>query len=336
MSRLPRIALRVHGGLSSRECTDQARLAEDAGFDTLWFAENPFGRGALPALTASALATKRIRLGVGVFNPFNRHPTLIAMEAATLDEIADGRVVLGIGAGIKIAQMGLPAHRRIAAVRDALSIVRRLLRGDTVTYTGKMFSIENVRLEFSLRRTDMPIFTAAMGDQALRLCGELADGLMISNMSPPAFTRRAADIISRSAAAAGRAAPSEIVQYVPCAVGDDGDEARARAKATVGRMLSAYWNDGVASAATRSALRDYNDVDPETFTRAIRRLASGEPAADVIDDALLRHYAIAGTGDECLEQSRAYAGAGVTELAVWFAGPASAAEITRFGRAVLR
>src|SRR5262249_25409510 len=154
-------------------CAEQARAAERAGFTTLWFAENPFGRGALPALTACALATERIRLGVGVFNPFNRHPTLIAMEMATLDELSDGRAVVGIGSGIKVAQMGLPGHRRIAATRDAIHIVRRLLRGELVTYEGAMFSIQNVRLEFPLRRPAMPVFMAAMGDQALRLCGEV-------------------------------------------------------------------------------------------------------------------------------------------------------------------
>src|SRR5213596_326294 len=111
MSARPRIALRVHGGLPAKECAAQARAAEEAGFSTVWFAENAFARGAMSALAASALATSTIRLGVGVFNPFNRHPTLIAMEMAALDELSDGRVVLGIGSGIKVTQMGLPAHR---------------------------------------------------------------------------------------------------------------------------------------------------------------------------------------------------------------------------------
>ena len=78
----------------------------------MWFAENAFARGAMSALAASALATSTIRLGVGVFNPFNRHPTLIAMEMAALDELSDGRVVLGIGSGIRLGQMGVAAPRR--------------------------------------------------------------------------------------------------------------------------------------------------------------------------------------------------------------------------------
>ena len=328
---MPRIALRVPGSVPVTVCAEQARAAERAGFTTLWFAENPFGRGALPALTACALVTKSIRLGVGVFNPFNRHPTLIAMEMATLDELCDARAVVGLGSGIKVTQMGLPGHRRTAAMRDAIHIVRGLLRGEAVSYAGTMFSTRNVRLEFPLRRPDMPIFMAAMGDHALRLCGELADGLMISNMSPRAFTRRAVEIVARSAAAAGRAAPRETIQYVPCAIDENGAEARQRAKGMVGGMLTSFWQSGGTSSATLSALRDYNGVDPEEFEHTMRRLVSGEPGASVIDDVLLRQYAIAGTAGECLEQCRAYGNAGVTELGIWFAAPQVLVEIERFG-----
>src|SRR2546427_10486743 len=131
MSTRPRIALRVHGGLAARECAAQARAAEEAGFSTVWFAENAFGRGAMSGLAASALATRTIRLGVGVFNPFNRHPTLIAMEMAGLDELSDGRVVLGIGSGIRLAQIGMAVPRRIAAGRDANHLRPPLLPGGT-------------------------------------------------------------------------------------------------------------------------------------------------------------------------------------------------------------
>src|SRR5207245_9290119 len=104
MSTRPRIALRVHGGLPARECAAQARAAEEAGFSTVWFAENAFARGAMSGLAASALATRTIRLGVGVFNPFNRHPTLIAMDMAALDELPDAHAALGIDSEIRAEQ----------------------------------------------------------------------------------------------------------------------------------------------------------------------------------------------------------------------------------------
>jgi 5,10-methylenetetrahydromethanopterin reductase len=334
MSGCPRIALRVHGGLPARECAAQARAAEEAGFSTVWFAENPFARGAMSGLAASALATSTIRLGVGVFNPFNRHPTLIAMEVAALDELSEGRVVLSIGAGIRLEQMGIAAPRRIAAVRDAIHIASRLLRGETVEYEGPVFSARGVRLECPLRRAAVPICMAAMGDQALDLCGRIADGLLISNLSPTAFTRRAVAVVARGAVAAGKPMLAEVVQYVTGAIDDDRQEARRRAKAAVGAMLVAYCHDGRASAATRSAVRDYSGLAPEEFERIVHRLAQGDTPAGVIDDALLDRYALAGTVSECLDRCDAYGDAGATELGLSFAGDQPLHDIAGFGRAL--
>jgi len=327
---LPAVALRCHGGLPPAICVAQAVAAERAGFSSVWFAENPYGRGAWPAAAACAVATRRLRIGLGVFNPYNRHPTLMAMEIAAFDELCEGRAVLGIGAGIpsRVSRMQVATDRPIAAVRDAVTLTRRLLRGETVTYAGKVFSADGVRLELSPRRTDLPILTAAMGDQALRLCGELADGVIISNLAPPAFTRRAVGIIREAAARVGRSAPREVVQYVPCAVGDDGDEARRRANAAVSAMLISYWSRGTASAATRAAIAEYNGLTADEFAQAMARLDRGEP----LDDRLLAQYAVAGTPQECLAQCRAYAEAGVTELALAPVGEPGVEDITRLGR----
>ncbi len=320
------LALRCHGGLTPAQCVEQAVAAERGGFSTVWFAENPYGRGAWPAAAACAVATRRLRIGLGVFNPYQRHPTLMAMELAAFDELAEGRAALGIGAGIpsRIRRIA-PADRPIAAVRDAVTIIRRLLRGETVTYTGTVFSADGVRLEFAPRRADLPILTAAMGPQALRLCGEIADGVMISNLAPPAFTRHAVKIVRETARA-----PREVVQYVPCAVRENGDEARRAARETVTAMLTAYWSQGTASKATRAALSEYTGLAPEEFARVMDGVGRGEP----LPDRLLAQYAIAGTADECLAQAKAYAEAGVTELAIWPVGERGADDITRLGRAL--
>lgn len=328
----PALALRCHGGLTPQQCVEQAVAAERAGFSTVWFAENPFGRGAWPAAAACAVATRHIRIGLGVLNPHQRHPTLMAMETAAFDELCEGRAVLGIGTGIpsRIRKTQAPVDRPIAAVRDAVTITRALLRGETVTYTGKAFSAVGVRLDFTPQRADVPILTAAMGEQALRLCGEIADGVIISNLVPPAFTRRAVAMIQEGAERMDRERPREIVQYVPGAVRDHGAEARRLAKRSVGAMLTAYVQ--AASAATRAAMANYGQ--PDDFAHAMARLNRGEPPEDAIDDRLLAEYAIAGTPDECLAQCRAFAEAGVTELAIGFASERGPEEIAQLGRAL--
>jgi len=328
----PALALRCHGGLTSRQCVEQAVAAERAGFSTVWFAENPFGRGAWPAATACAVATRRVRIGLGILNPHQRHPTLMAMEIAAFDELSEGRAVLGIGAGIpsRIKKTHAPVDRPIAAVRDAVTITRALLRGETVTYTGKAFSADGVRLDFTPRRANVPILTAAMGPQALALCGEVADGVIISNLVPPAFTRRAVAIIHEAARRANRHAPRDIVQYVPAAVREDGAEARRIAKRSVAAMLTGYAQ--TASAATRAAMSEHGR--PEDFARAMSRLTRGEAPENAIDDRLLAEYAMAGTPQECLAQAERYAAAGVTELAIAPIGEHSCDDIARLGSSI--
>src|SRR3989475_4932734 len=114
----PALALRCHGGLTSQQCVEQAVAAERAGFSTVWFAENPYGRGAWPAAAAGAVATRRLRIGLGGFNPYNPHPTLMAMEIAAFDELCEGRAVLGIGAGIpsRVSRMQGATDKPIAAL----------------------------------------------------------------------------------------------------------------------------------------------------------------------------------------------------------------------------
>src|SRR5215813_796778 len=190
---LPKLSVRLHGGIDPRRSLDLARLADANGFDSVWFAENPFNRGVLPAASACAAATSRVRIGIGVFNPYNRHPTLIAMEIGALDELAQGRARLAIGSGIAASteRMGLSADRPLAAVRDAITIVRAMLKGEEVDYAGDVFSARKVKLDFPALRPNMPLLMAARGEQALALCGRIADGLIISNMCPAEFTQAA-------------------------------------------------------------------------------------------------------------------------------------------------
>src|SRR5262245_42014982 len=110
-------------------------MADANRYHSVWFAENAFGRGVLPAASAASAATQSIGVGIGVLNPYNRHPTLIAMEIGALDELAQGRVRLGIGSGIAASteRMGLRTDRPLAAVRDAITIVRALLKGGRST-----------------------------------------------------------------------------------------------------------------------------------------------------------------------------------------------------------
>jgi 5,10-methylenetetrahydromethanopterin reductase len=324
---LPKLSVRLSGGIDPRRSIDLAKVADANGFDTVWFAENAFNRGVLPAAAACAAATARVGIGIGVFNPYNRHPTLIAMEIGALDELAQGRARLGIGSGIASAteRMGLSTERPLAAVRDAITIVRAMLAGEEVTYAGRVFSVQKVKLEYKALRPDLPLLMAARGEQALTLCGKIADGLMISNMCPPDFTRQAVDIIRNAAREAGRQPPAQVVdqvvQYVPCAVRPDRAEAHRLAKETIGEMLPGFWSLGQRVPAAKSALLRAGELSQADFAAVVDRLRGGEPPTDVLDERFVDAFAIAGTAEDCLAQARRYRAAGTTELVLTFVGP---------------
>jgi 5,10-methylenetetrahydromethanopterin reductase len=324
---LPKLSVRLSGGIDPRRSIDLAKVADANGFDTVWFAENAFNRGVLPAAAACAAATGRVGIGIGVFNPYNRHPTLIAMEIGALDELAQGRARLGIGSGIASAteRMGLSTERPLAAVRDAITIVRAMLAGEEVTYAGRVFSVQKVKLEYKALRPDLPLLMAARGEQALTLCGKIADGLMISNMCPPDFTRQAVDIIRNAAREAGRQPPAQVVdqvvQYVPCAVRPDRAEAHRLAKETIGEMLPGFWSLGQRVPAAKSALLRAGELSQADFAAVVDRLRGGEPPTDVLDERFVDAFAIAGTAEDCLAQARRYRAAGTTELVLTFVGP---------------
>ena len=333
-SELPRIGVRLDQELDPHRCVELAVAAEASGYSSVWFAENPLHRAILPAISACALRTERIRLGIGIINTYQHHPSLIAMEAGALDELANGRVLLGIGSGVgaRIVRLGFD-YRPLAALRDATEIVRMLLRGEEATYRGSAFSVERVRLGFRPPRPDMPIYFASMGDRSLELCGRLADGLIVSNLCPPGYSRRAAGIVQQSAATAGRK-PLDIVQYVPCAVRAHRDEARHAAKVAIGEMLAAFWPAGSDWPALRETIVAHSGITKSEMTAVLDRLRHGEAAERVLDDRFVDAFAIAGTATECVARAMLYREAGVEELVLTFMGERPAEQMAQLGAAL--
>ena len=336
MSKIPVVGMRLHGGMAPKPSIELAVAAEKSGFVSVWFAENPFNRGVLPAVSGAALATKKLKIGIGVFNPYNRHPTLIAMEIGALDELAEGRAALGLGSGIgdRVTRMGLSYDKPLGAVRDAVAIVRGMLRGETVSHDGRVFSVSNVKMEYVPPRPDMPIYMAAMGDQALRLCGQVADGLMISNMCPPGYTERALTILQQGADKVGRPRPTEVVQYVLCAVSPNRAEARATARKSIAGMLVPYWAMGAQWPAVRQAMYMNSGIPEAEFVVAVERLQAGEDPQAVLDDRFVDAYALAGTVDDCLKAAERFGAVNVTELVVTLVGNAPLDSMALLGPAL--
>jgi len=182
----------------------------------------------------------------------------------------------------------------------------------------------------------MPLLMAARGEQALALCGAIADGLMISNMCPPGFTRQAVNMVRTSADAAGRATPAEVVQYVPCAVRPDRAQAHVLAKATIAQMLPGFWSLGQRVPAAKSALLRAGHLSEADFAAAVDRLRAGEAPADALDARFVEAFAIAGTAEDALAQARRYREAGTSELVLTFVGTQPEADMADLAHAMAR
>jgi 5,10-methylenetetrahydromethanopterin reductase len=152
---------------------------EGAGFDQLWLTDSSLhARDVYAYLTLAATVSRRLTLGTSVTNPLTRHPALAALGIATVDEVSGGRAMLGIGTGDRplLALGHKPATLR--TVRQMVDVVRRLLRGEHVTFSGETFMLDDAHLRVP-SRPDIPVYISASGPKTLQLAGEIADGVIV-------------------------------------------------------------------------------------------------------------------------------------------------------------
>ncbi|MGH2400226.1 MAG: LLM class flavin-dependent oxidoreductase, partial [bacterium] len=135
-----------------------AREMEALGYAYLWGNDERLERDVYSTLSVIASQTHRLHLGPGVTNPYSRHPALTAVAVATLDEISDGRAVLGIGAGgTNHAVLGIRRERPATAIREAIRVIRTLLAGGETTLEGRVVRVHHGRLDFQPVRRSVPI-----------------------------------------------------------------------------------------------------------------------------------------------------------------------------------
>ena len=278
--------------------TAWARAAERAGLGSAWIIEDYFHPGAYALAAAAAAATERLAIGLGVVNPYTRHPALVAMETAALAGIAPGRVVLGLGSSNRRwieAQMGIPFKAPLGGLRESVEIVRRLLAGERVTSRGEVFTLDDVRLEWTPPEP-VPVLLGVKGPKALGLAGEIADGVHCSVLASPEHVRRV-----RRTAGAGR--PDLIVvAYLIVAVDEDGRRARDLVRPLIARYLGVLHGQSILLDA---------GLDRDRTAPFRAALAGGAPAAQLVDDELVDTLAVAGTPEHCRRQLERWAEAGL-------------------------
>jgi 5,10-methylenetetrahydromethanopterin reductase len=175
---------------------------------------------------------------------------------------------------------------------------------------------------------------AGRGDLTVKLAGELADGLLISNMCSVAFAARATELMQSRRKTAGRTGRGEVVQYMPCAVRCDPDAALAEGKRAVGEILPVFWALGQRVPSAKEALLAGVGISEAEFAAVAVRLRAGEDVADVLDARYAQAFSLVGTPEDCLAAAERYTDAGVSELALTFDGPGATEAIEALSHAL--
>lgn len=235
------------------ELTELVRTAEELGFTSAWIAEDYFYAGAFSLASAVARSTEKIQLGIGVINPYTRHPVLSAMEAAALDTVSKGRAIIGIGAANKLwieTRMGMPYSKPITATRECVEIIKGLVGQGKLTYHGSVFHVEGVELEFQPYRRDLPVYMGVKGDKALFQAGQAADGVLISAGCTLEYISYARNLIAQGARSVGRN-PEELrlAAYLPTCIRPTHQEAVDVMRPFVRRYLGLHGDKPILTCA---------------------------------------------------------------------------------------
>ncbi len=276
-----------------------AQMAEDLGYHSIWIPE-AWSYEQFQLLAEIAVHTKTIKLATGITNIFSRSAALLAMSAATLDEISGGRAILGLGtSGKKVIENlhGQKFEKPLTRMRETVGIVNALLAGKRLSpEMSTTFDARAFKLEMTPTRAHVPIHIASLNEKAIVQTGEIADGWM------PTFWpyKRFADgiaLLQDGATKAGRAVTEiEVSPFVSVVPFDDVDFARSMVKPLVSFYIGGM-GDYYHQMFSRFGFRENADHVLEVYNGPDRGQAS-----DAVSDELIDAIAICGPAQHCREK----------------------------------
>jgi 5,10-methylenetetrahydromethanopterin reductase len=315
---------------TAQAIADRGREAESAGFDSAWVIEDYYSWECFSSLGYLAAVTERISLGVSVTTPYVRPAALLASAAATLDQFASGRFLLGLGrcTGTLLGQIGLTDRLPLTTMRETTESLRLLWQGGTVSYQGRTITIDRVVPDMTPVNGTIPVLFGAIGPKALRLAGEIADGVILTSFAPVSYARWAVEQIEAGARSAGRdPAELDIVAIITTRIADDISEAVDELKPWLGL---AYGMTGRGELLLAESGHDLKVLEPirqklrideivaeglEPYLHAYQRVQP-EEVKKVIPADLVEEATMIGPPERIRERLSEYREAGVTHVIV--------------------
>lgn len=335
-----------------RETVEMAEACDEAGFDSFWLAEAyPWWRKhsfeARSSTSTSALcarATEQIDIGWGIVSPYTRHPVQLAMEARVLQDLADGRFRLGLGASKIFMKHAGEGETGISAspattMREAVEIIKSVLAGEDVDFNGEAFTAElpPLRDDTECGGGDVPLYFGATGPVLQKMAAEITDGLITASISTPGFVEYSHGNLVEGAEEGGK--DPDDIDLGSVIVGSIHESDSDKGKQGAREMASMYLANkvqnirGSADKILENAGLTFDEIEP--IADAMEEGGRKAAAEAVTDSVLEKVSAIAGTPDECIDQIKEFKDAGCKHILLEIWGEDRPKQAKLFGEEVL-
>lgn len=288
--------------------TYYAIQAEKAGFTYLWITDHFNNRNVYVALSIISAYTDKIKFGPGVTNPYFFHPVVTAQAVASLNEIASGRVICGLGAGDKttLKMVNIKQNKPLSTIREAVQIIREITSGKNLEFEGEIFNIPGAKLNFRMANP-IPIFIGAQGPKMLMLAGEIGDGVLI-NAASPKDVENAMVFISQGAEKTGKKGDLDIGAYTSFSVAQNVEKAMKAVTPVVAYIV----------AGCPEIVLERHGISIENSNK-IREAIVHEKWKEVFSSVtpeMVEAFSICGTPEVCVEKIDKLLKLGITQLVV--------------------
>jgi 5,10-methylenetetrahydromethanopterin reductase len=308
-----RVALYLQDAHDLRQGLEMVRYAEQCGFEAVWQAESRLVRDAVVPMAAYAAVTEQIKVGSGVINNWTRNIGLLAATYLTLDDLAPGRIVCGIGAWWDplARNVGIDRRKPLTAMRETVVVLRRLLNMERVTFHGEFVHVDGIELDVVHGRReprDVPIYIGATGDKMMELTGEIADGCLLNYCVPPEYNDNALELLERGAQRSGRTlAQIDRPQLVVCSVDHDHDRAIDTTRELLTQYLAQQPHIAKASGVSQDIVEKIQSILGWPATKEqIQR------ARHLVPEELIERITASGTPEEARRKVQEYRRHGCT------------------------
>jgi len=310
---MDRVALYLQDSHDLRDGLDYVQYAEEKGFEAVWQAESRLVRDAIVPMAAYAAVTDRIDVGSGVINNWTRNIGLLAATFLTMDDLAPGRIICGIGAWWDplAANVGITRRKPLTAMRETIEVLRRLLNMETVTFHGEFHHVDGIELDVVHGRReprDVRIMIGATGPKMMEMTGEIADGAVLNYCVPPEYNDMAMERLEAGAKKAGRTLDDiDRPQLVVCSVDHDHDKAIDYSRELLTQYLAQQPHIAKASGVSMDVVEEIQSILGWPATKE-----QVQAAKHLVPEDLIHRITASGTPDEARAKVQEYINHGAT------------------------